>query len=344
MSEQASNLKAAITKLGELIGEATTILILQPEKPDTDSLTTSLALEHILGDQGKTVLMYCQDDVPGYIRHFAGADRVRNDFPKSFDLTILVDTGGPSMISRTIEKHGAQFTKKPFVIVDHHPTREPMPFPTIDVIDSAATSTCELVVAITKQLGYSINTEAANLLVPGILADTRNLSIQTVGAKEFRLVADLIDIGANVFETHEAYRKINAIVPELLRLKGRILSRVELFADGKIAFVAITPQELKAYADIHDPADLVMYEMQRTEGVEVAVTMREYHGDVVKIKVSTRANMPVAAKACNDFGGGGHARAAGCQFMEVSLEDAKKRFIEALTKHINEYEKSHEAV
>lgn len=339
-----SSLSGAITRLGELIDAAGTILILQPEKPDTDSLTTSLALEHILGDLGKTVTMYCQDEIPEYLRHFKGSDRVQQDFPAKFDLTILVDTGGPSMISRTIEKHQVALTKKPFVIMDHHPTREPMPFETIDVIDSKATSTCELVVATSKQLGYSISTEAANLLVPGILADTRNLSVQTVGAKEFRLVAELIDLGANVFEVHEAYRKINAISPELLNLKGRILSRVEYFAGGKIAFVAITPAELKKYADIHDPADLVMYEMQRAEGVEVAVVMREYHGDVVKIKVSTRANMPVAALACNDFGGGGHARAAGCQFMEVSLEDAKKRFITALTKHINEYEKIHETV
>ncbi|TAK89704.1 hypothetical protein EPO04_01195 [Patescibacteria group bacterium] len=341
-----SQLASAIKQLGELIDEAKTILVLQPEKPDTDSLTTSLALEQILGDRGKQVLMYCQDEVPAYIRHFAGADRVLEEFPTKFDLTILVDTGGPSMLARTLEKHQAQLTKKPFAVVDHHPTREAMPFEVVEVIDAKATSTCELVFELSKQLGYKVNAEAASLMVPGILADTRNLSIQTVGAKEFRLVAELIDLGANVFETHEAYRKINAISMELMQLKGRLLSRVESFAGGKIAFIAITPQELKKYADIHDPADLVMYEMQRAEGVEVAVAMREYHGQAipVKIKVSTRANMPVAAKTCQQFGGGGHDRAAGCQFNDVSIEEAKKQFIEALTANINEYKSTHEAV
>lgn len=341
-----SELQQLIKRLGELIGEVQTILVLQPEKPDTDSLTTSLALEQILGDIGKEVVMYCQDEVPVYIRHFAGADRVLNEFPTKFDLTILVDTGGPSMISRTLDQYQVQLTKKPFVIVDHHPTREAMPFDTINVVDDKATSTCELVFEIAKQLDYTVNKDAASLMVPGILADTRNLSIQTVGAKEFRLVADLIELGANVFETHESYRKINAISLDLVKLKGRLLSRVESFADGKIAYISITPEELKNYADIHDPVDLVIYEMQRAEGVEVAVAMREYHGDAIgiKIKTSTRANMPVAAKTCQQFGGGGHARAAGCQFNEVKLEDAKKQFIEALTANIKEYENTNEAI
>lgn len=339
-----SELQQSIQKLSELIEGAQIILVLQPEKPDTDSLTSSLALEHILEDQDKKVLMYCQDEVPAYLRHFSGSDRVLNEFPAKFDLTILVDTGGPSMITRTLEKHQAQLTKQPFAVVDHHPTRETMPFETHEVIDDTATSTCELVLEIAQQLDYKVTAEAASLLVPGILADTRNLSIQTVGARQFRTVAELIDLGANVFETHEAYRKINAISMELLQLKGRILSRVESHAGGKIAFVAITPEELKKYADIHDPADLVMYEMQRAEGVEVAVTMREYHGDSLKIKVSTRANLPVAGKTCQQFGGGGHDRAAGCQFTDVPLAEAKDRFIKALTDNIKEYESSHETV
>ena len=47
----------ATDELGKLVEAATTILILQPEKPDTDSLTSSLALEQALGDIGKTTTL-----------------------------------------------------------------------------------------------------------------------------------------------------------------------------------------------------------------------------------------------------------------------------------------------
>ncbi|HUC87105.1 MAG TPA: DHHA1 domain-containing protein, partial [Candidatus Saccharimonadales bacterium] len=128
------------------------------------------------------------------------------------------------------------------------------------------------------------------------------------------------------------------LTPELLQLKGRLLARLELYAEGKIALVTVTPEELKQYAELHDPADLVIYELQNALGVAVAVVMRHYGGEGNKIKVSTRATMPVAAKACMDFGGGGHDRAAGCQINNTSLSEAKANFVASLSKHIREYE------
>lgn len=333
-----SALTTATKELGRLVEAAKTILVLQPEKPDTDSLTSSLALEQMLGDLGKTVVLYCRDQVPNYISYFEGADRVSDSFPDKFDLTIIVDTGGPQALSRTLEKYQGRLTKKPIAIIDHHPNRESLPFPTHEVIDKTSTSTCEVIITIAEQLNWAINRDAANLLVPGILADTRNLSIATVGAGTFRTMAKLIELGADVYKIHEDYRASDRLTIELLQLKGRLLSRIELYAEGKIALVAVTPEELKQYAELHDPADLIIYELQNALGVEVAVVMRHYGGEANKIKISTRATMPVAAKACMDFGGGGHDRAAGCQINDTPLAEAKANFVTSLSKHIREYE------
>lgn len=328
----------AVKELGELVHAAQTILVLQPEKPDTDSLTTSLALEQILGDQGKEIVMYCQDGVPNYLAYFAGADRVTDEFPSQFDLTIIVDTGGPQPLARTLEKYQGRMTKKPIAIIDHHANRELMPFELLEVIDAGCTSTCELILDISEQLKWPVNTEAANLLVPGILADTRNLAIATVSAKTFTTMAKLIDLGANVYAAHEAYWASSKLSPELVQLKGRLLSRMELYEDGKIALIIVTPEELKQYAEIHDPADLVIYDLQQATGVAVGVVIRNYGGQAKKVKFSTRASMPVAAKACREFGGGGHDRAAGCQTTDRSLAEVKAEFIKVLGKHIREYE------
>ncbi len=333
-----SSLKQAITELGALVADATTILVLQPEKPDTDSLTSSLALEQILGDLGKEVVLYCRDDVPSYIAYFEGADRVRHEFPDKFDLTLIVDTGGPQALARTFEKYQGRLTKKPVSVIDHHPNRESLPFPTHEVVDRTSTSTCEVVITIAEQLGWAINKDAANLLVPGILADTRNLSIATVTSDTFRTMAKLIDWGANLYHIHEAYRASDRLTTDLLALKGRLLGRIELYCEGKIALVAVTPEELKQYAELHDPADLIIYDLQNALGVAVAVVMRHYGGETNKIKISTRASMPVAAKACMDFGGGGHDRAAGCQVNNTPLAEVKANFVKSLSKHIQDYE------
>lgn len=333
-----NELTTAIDELGELVAKAKTILILQPEKPDTDSLTSSLALEQILGDLGKEVIIYCKDEVPKYIAYFEGVDRLQNEFPNKFDLTLIVDIGGPQALARTLESFQGRLTKKPIGLIDHHPNREPLPFPAHEVLDMAATSTCEVVLTICDQLGWELNAAAANLLVPGILADTRNLSIATVGAPSFRAVARLIDLGADVYAAHEAYRSADRLTPELLELRGRLLQRIEMHAGGKIALVVVTPAELKQYAELHDPADLVIYDMQNAKDVAVAAVLRHYGGESNKIKISTRATMPVAAKACQAFGGGGHDRAAGCQTMETPLSEVKAKFIKVLTKQIHDYE------
>lgn len=74
------------------ISAANKILVIQADNPDSDSLGSALALESILGEQGKYVWMYCGVDIPMYLRYFSGWDRVTAELPSEFDLSIIVDT------------------------------------------------------------------------------------------------------------------------------------------------------------------------------------------------------------------------------------------------------------
>lgn len=331
-----TELQTAIEDFAAQLEAASKVLVLQPEKPDTDSLTASLALEEFLGGAGKEVVMYCKDEIPRYISYFAGADRVVDEFPTSFDLTILVDTGSPLQLARTLEKHQAKLTKKPFVIIDHHGNRSDMPFTVAaEVIDATSTSTCELLVKIANQLNWKLTSAVANLLVPGILADTRNLSIPTTTPENFELMATLLRAGADLEQINADYRIASAQEPELIKFRGELLTRAQFYADGKIGVVTVTPAELKQWAEVHDPSDLVIYDLQRAKGSQIGVVFRDYGG---KIKVSTRANIPVAARTCRVFGGGGHDRASGCQFNDQTLEEVVAPFVAELTKQIEQYE------
>ncbi len=325
-------------QLRELVDKAQTILVLQPEKPDTDSLGTSLALEQILGDLGKDVVMYCQDEVPTYIRILDGWDRVAHDLPAKFDFTILVDCGGPQQIQRTLDKHQAKLIAKPFVILDHHANRSPMPFPTIDVIDASSAATGELVVKVAKLFDWKINLDAANAIVPAIMADTLGLSTPTTTAETVDAVADMVRIGVDLADLRRQREIAGALEPEISNLKGQLLQRVEYFAEGQIAIVIVTPEELAKYADIHDPADLVSQEMRQIKGVQIAAVLRNYNSSIHgnKIKISMRANLPIAAKAAQHFGGGGHAPAAGATVEVRPVEEVKKELVEVITKLLNE--------
>jgi phosphoesterase RecJ-like protein len=318
-----------IKRLAKLIDAAESILVLQPERPDTDSLCSALTLEHVLGDLGKTVHMYCQDPMPPYIDYFEGVDRISDDLPKKFDLTILVDTGGVQQIQRTLEKHQGRLAAKPFVIIDHHATREPLPFPTIDIIDPESAAAGELLVKISHQLGWTINAEAAGLIVAAIMSDTLGLTTPSTQPHTIHTVADMADLGADLYALNQARIEAGALDQDVFALKGKLLQQVEFLLDGKLALLTVDPATLKAYAKRYDPSALVIYDMQHVRGVELAVVIRDYHP---KIKLSLRANSAVAAPVASEFGGGGHPQAAGATVEAGDPADIRAKVIAATEK------------
>lgn len=326
MTEFQTNLK----KLGRLVDDAKTILVLQPERPDTDSLCSALALEHLLGDLGKTVVMYSKDDLPAYINYFPGADRLVDDLPPQFDLSILVDTGGAQQIARTLDKHQGRLAAKPFVIIDHHGTREPLPFTTIDVIDPAAAATGELLVTVAKTLGWQLTADIASLVVPAIMADTLGLTTPSTTAGTVQAVADMMRLGTDLYALNQARLEAGALDPDVFALKGRLLQEVEFELDGRLALLTVGPDTLKSYAKRYDPAALVIYDMQHVRGVELAVVIRNY---APKVKMSFRANGPIAAPVAASFGGGGHAAAAGATLEAGDVAEIRAKII-AETKEI----------
>lgn len=52
-----------------LINDAKKIIVIQAENPDGDSVGSSIALEEILCDLDKDVIMYCPVDIPKYLRY-----------------------------------------------------------------------------------------------------------------------------------------------------------------------------------------------------------------------------------------------------------------------------------
>jgi len=327
-------LKTDIAKLNNLIKNSNHLLILQPEKPDADSLASTLALEEMLADDLKNITMFCYDEVPEHLRYLSGWDRVTDEFPKEFDFSILVDAGTPNMIERTLHKHGSKLSAKPFVVIDHHKIRQGLAFDTIDIIDGRAASVGELLVELAKTLKLKISLQAAKCIISSILADTMNLTTPSTTVKTVQAFTDMVKLGVNLAELHRDYEKMGELNPELFSFKGRLIERIQYFLDGKISLLVIQPDELTKFAKIHDPSDLVIQEMRLVSGVIVAVTLRNYK---TKIKVSLRANLAIAGKAAEQFGGGGHPMAAGYRVEGGNIDKVQEDIIKTLTKLIKDH-------
>lgn len=300
----------------KLIESANKIIVVQAENPDGDSLGSSLALEEILGDAGKDVIMYCPVEIPKYLRYFTGWDRVSMDFDTSADLAIIVDTSADILLGKVLETPGIRhyLESHPVLVIDHHATKSTLSFDHTPLFDTAI-STSEVIFGLSKDAGWSINQTAAEHMLGAQLADSLGLSIQTVTPASYRIAAELTELGAHVATIEERRREFMKKSPEILAYKGRLLERVEYLLEGKLALVHVPWEDIQAYSDQYNPSALVLDEMRLVTGVDVAIAIKTYPDG--KLTGKLRSNLPVSETIASYFGGGGHPYAAGFRVYEA---------------------------
>ncbi len=314
--------------LAKAVTDAQIILVLQPDSPDADSLGSALGLEEILGDLGKTVVMYSYKEPEPYLRTMEGWDRVLQDLPKAFDLTILVDTGSPALIKSALEHHYVALTAKPFFIIDHHVTRSEFGFVVSQIVEHACAA-AEVITNIAIDRSWPINAGAAAKLSTAILADSLNLTTPESSERSVRMLAELVKRGANLYELYKLKRTASALTPELVHLKGRLLQSIEFHLDGTLAIAEITPDLVARYKDVHEPYTLILSDMQWAKGVELVAVFKNYG---TKINVPLRSTLGYAAPVAAALGGGGHDNAAAYRCKTVMIQDEKQLLIETFSK------------
>lgn len=314
------------------IDAAKTIVIIQAENPDGDSLGSSLALEELLGNQGKEVAMYCNVAMPKHLRYIPGWDRVTDEWTGRYDLAIIVDTTSDTLLSKLLEVPGARhwLETHPVVVLDHHSAVEStLPFEHQLIISDSAVSTGELIHELAGDARWEITKVASDAMYLSIMADSLGLTTEATTAESFRTVASLIDAGTRPVELETARREMMKKSPEILAYKAKLIERIEYHLDGKLAIVHIPWEEIQAYSDQYNPSVLVLDEMRLVEGVEVAIAIKTYPDGKVTGKL--RGNKPVCNVIAGYFGGGGHPYASGFRAFD-SYEIIMRELLDATIK------------
>lgn len=300
-------------KIKQLVGDAQKIVVLQADNPDADSLGSSLALEHILGDLGKSVYLYCGVDVPTYLRYLSGWDRVLNELPSTFDLSIIVDASTYTLFDQ-LEKAGrwGWVKGKPNIVLDHHSAVDKaIDFAAVSIVDDSVASTGELIFQLSNKLSWSINTEAAEHLMTSILGDTQGLMNDLTKPGTYRTMADLMELGANRTRLEEQRREFSKMPEVIFHYKGELLQRTEVVGDGAIAIVTIPQAEINEYSPLYNPAPLIQFDMLQIQGVRLALVFKHYDGGRVTAAIRANNGAPIAGELAVHMGGGGHDYASG---------------------------------
>ncbi len=334
------------SKIAELIEQAHNIVILQADNPDGDSLGSALALEQILGDLGKEPYLYCGVDMPVHLRYLPGWDRVSNELPNNFDLSIVVDTSSVSLFEQAAKTGDLQrVSSKPAIVLDHHQAVEnTLAFATV-VANKPAVATGEVIYELSKQLEWPLNIHAMNAIAVSILSDSLGLMTQATSARSIHVIAELVEGGVKLPEIENLRRELNRKSPELTRYKGQLLQRIEYHADNQIATVTIPWDEIEKYSPEYNPSILVMDEMRMTINTAIAIAFKTYPDGKITGKIRCNYGFPIGADLAATFGGGGHPYASGFKIQDGrALGDVKAACIAMSLELLNNLNQEHHEV
>jgi phosphoesterase RecJ-like protein len=182
--------------------------------------------------------------------------------------------------------------------------------------------------------GY-LDARGAGALLTGIIADTASFNHNARRPELYRAVADLIEMGADTDQIHEAL--FNTISEERLRMLGYSLSeKMELFHDYHTAIIALSRDELRKYNfKMGETEGFVNYPLS-IKGVVFSALFLETE-DKVKISLRSKGSFAVNQFSATHFNGGGHHNAAGGE-SRLSLSEVVKQFISLLPDYAKELE------
>ena len=115
------------------------------------------------------------------------------------------------------------------VNIDHH--HDNTRFGDVNLVDTGASCTAEIVYELARHLGVELTPEIASALYVGLVTDTGRFMYENTDARPHRIAAELIEAGVDVDDT---YRRLYESVPiEKLKLLARALEAIELPCDGR---------------------------------------------------------------------------------------------------------------
>lgn len=322
------DLGKTVQTIQDLLGKSKHVVVIQADNPDADSLASALALEQLLGNAGKDVTLFCGVDMPSYLSYFPGHDRVVNKLPNTFDLSILVDCSTITLLEKLEQtKRIGTLKNHPSIVVDHHSSEADLPFEHILVSQPQAVSTGEILFQLAKDLKWPVDKTTAELLAGSILADSLGLTTENVTANSVRVLAELVEAGANLAELDSRRRAGMSKPLSIIAYKARLLDRIEYYCNNQLAVVCIPWKEIEQYSALYNPGVLALEELRFAEGVKITVALKSYPDGKITGKLRSNYGSKVAGDLAAHFGGGGHVSAAGFKTFGWKLDELKTELI-----------------
>lgn len=309
------------------------ITITTHQKPDGDAIGSSLGLYHFLTGQGHKVKVVVPTDYPENLKWMPGNDTILigpNDTEGAnwdflgADIIFCLDLNALNRLSEFEDVVRSSEARK--VMIDHH--LEPEGFDELRFWEPEASSTAELVFKLIDDWGAKdqITPQLATALYAGIMTDTGSFRFNTTKPLVHRIVAELIEYGAEPYHTYE---QIFANSTEnRLRFLGHCFSNcLHVYPELKTAYIAVPKEMFKSFnVKSGETEGLVNFALEM-KGIVLGILITE-NDEMIKLSFRSRGNF-AANEFAKHFEGGGHFNAAGGR-SRMNMDETEKKLVSLL--------------
>lgn len=320
--------RAAIERIAAVLSSTSTVALSTHMNADGDGCGSEIALALLLAQKGITAKIVNPTPWPALFDFLLADSGVKDETGKgssalkSIDGLIVLDISDVKRLGNIADSVRA--LKKPKVVIDHHiPSAEP-PGETI-LADTTACATGELIFDFAATLDLEVTPAIARAIYIAMLTDTGGFRFSNTTPRCHAIAGELLAAGVN---PEDMYVRIYASSPPgRVQLLAEVLATLEFDLEVGIAWLSMGHGLLEKYNVRQEDLDGIVEHARSIAGTKMALFFRDLgHG---KVKLSFRSTGSVDVNAfAHQFGGGGHAKAAGAM-VAGTLGDVRENVIAA---------------
>lgn len=273
--------------------------------PDGDAIGSLLALGLGLENAGKEVAMVVPGGVPATYRFLEGTEKITTTASLTPEVIIALDCADRE---RLLLPEAVFATGAPLVNIDHHISNSM--FGDFNHVLPEAAATGEIVYDLLADGGFAPDKRIAEAIYTAVATDTGFFRYSNTSGRVLSLAAGLVaDYGISPSRIAEKVYEERSY--DSLPLLGEVLATLRLAAGGRIAWMAMSQELMAAYSVPLEETENFVNHTISISGVEIGLFFKEINPEETKVSWRSKSAVDVSRLAAH-FGGGGHARAAGC--------------------------------
>ena len=320
---------ASFEQIGEVIRNHQSFVLISHVRPDGDAIGSQLALGFALLAAGKIVRMINEDGLPENLAFMAGSQKIElpPSTPIDVEVAIALDTATkPRLGEKAL--HAASKAKL-WLNIDHHISNPG--YGDLNLIDSTSPATGQILYQLITALGLPMPDESRDAIYVAVSTDTGSFQYPSTTAITYELGADLINrgldvgtINSNIYDNYP-YRRV-----ELMRA---LLNTLEITPDGIVANWELRDQTRLDLALMPEDSEGLIDIIRAIRGVQIAVFFEELVDGKIRVSMRSKDRRYNVCEVALEFGGGGHALAAGIR-MDGSLAEVKRLVLDSIQRKI----------